>query len=81
LDYESLKKFGVVLKRARHFITCKGKYFGESHISEDKIRPHLISENAALNQQNKQGEQISFYSLYPDIFQPQDLHSIITGEL
>lgn len=81
LDYESLKKFGVVLKRARHFITCKGKHFGESLTNEDKIRPHLISGNAGLNQQNKQGEQISFYSLYPDVFQSQEIRSVITGEL
>lgn len=27
LDFESLKKLGVVLKRAKYFITCKGKYF------------------------------------------------------
>ncbi|MCP5455921.1 MAG: putative DNA modification/repair radical SAM protein [Thermotogae bacterium] len=28
LDFENLKSFGVVLKRAKYFITCKGKYYG-----------------------------------------------------
>jgi len=81
LDYESLKKFGVVLKRARHFITCKGKYYGKPLTNIDNIRSQLMSGNSLLNEQNKQGEQISFYSLYPDIFQSQDIYSIITGEL
>jgi len=27
LDFESLKKLGVSIKRAKYFITCKGKYF------------------------------------------------------
>ena len=30
LSYDSLKRLGVVLKRARYFITCKGKYYGLS---------------------------------------------------
>ena len=30
LSYDSLKRLGVVLKRARYFITCKGKYHGLS---------------------------------------------------
>lgn len=29
LEYEHLKKMRVVLKRARHFITCNGKFYGE----------------------------------------------------
>ena len=26
MDFDGLKKLGVVLKRAKYFITCKGKY-------------------------------------------------------
>ncbi len=28
LDYENLAKMRIVLKRAKHFITCKGKFYG-----------------------------------------------------
>lgn len=28
LSYYDLEKFGTVLKRARYFITCQGKYYG-----------------------------------------------------
>lgn len=27
MNFENLKKLGIVLKRARYFITCNGKYF------------------------------------------------------
>lgn len=43
LQFEHLKKLGVVLKRARYFITCDGKYydaiqkFNDSFISENLI--------------------------------------------
>lgn len=43
LQFEHLKKLGVVLKRARYFITCNGKYydtiqkFNDSFISENLI--------------------------------------------
>lgn len=44
LTFETLKKLGVVLKRARYFITCSGKYF-------DKIsyfNPTFINENLLI---------------------------------
>ena len=36
LDFESLAKMRVVLKRARHFITCKGKFYGLENIAQVK---------------------------------------------
>ncbi len=41
LQFEHLKKLGVVLKRARYFITCNGKYYD----SIKKFNDGLISEN------------------------------------
>lgn len=40
LSFEDLKKMRVVLKRARHFITCDGKFYGLD--DEEKIRRSLI---------------------------------------
>ena len=37
LTFEDLKKMRVVLKRARHFITCKGKFYGEQHHEQVKL--------------------------------------------
>ena len=41
LKFEDLKKLGIVLKRARYFITCNGKYY--DHIQ--KFNDRFISEN------------------------------------
>jgi putative DNA modification/repair radical SAM protein len=40
--YEDLKKMGVVLKRAKHFLTCSGKYFGEKNFLPEVIKGHLM---------------------------------------
>ncbi len=41
LNYEDLKKLGVVLKRAQHFITCRSKYHGAVGLNETNIRTVL----------------------------------------
>lgn len=42
VKYDDLKKMGVVLKRARHFLTCSGKYYGEKNFLPEVIRGHLL---------------------------------------
>jgi len=42
LDYEGLKKVGVVLKRARFFLTCQGKYFGDKNFTPEYIKLQLF---------------------------------------
>lgn len=42
LDFSALKKLGVVLKRARFFITCRGKYQGLTDINALFIREALV---------------------------------------
>lgn len=44
LDFEALKKMGVVLKRAHYFITCSGKMMYPVKIEEDYISSHLVGE-------------------------------------
>lgn len=41
LTFENLKKLGIVLKRARYFITCNGKYFDPIK----SFNQNFISEN------------------------------------
>ena len=41
LNYEDLRKIGVVLKRAQYFITCNGKYYGDVDFDEPLIRNKL----------------------------------------
>ena len=44
LDFDALKKIGVVLKRALYFITCSGRMMYPVKIEEDYISGHLIGE-------------------------------------
>lgn len=41
LDFDDLKKIGVVLKRARYFITCRGRYYARSGMGVDEIRENI----------------------------------------
>lgn len=45
LDFNDLKKVGVVLKRALYFITCNGKMMYNTKIDEDYITASLIYSN------------------------------------
>jgi predicted DNA-binding helix-hairpin-helix protein len=44
LSYEHLKQFRVVLKRAKYFITCQGKYFGSAPFESNTIRQYLVEK-------------------------------------
>lgn len=44
LDFDALKRIGVVLKRAIYFITCSGKMMYPVKIDEDYICSHLIGD-------------------------------------
>jgi putative DNA modification/repair radical SAM protein len=80
LNWESLRKIGVVLKRARFFITCQGKFYGESSMNESLIRENLTTKNKTAV---KPGwEQLSLFSYLPGAGSlPNDLSTNITGEL
>ncbi len=46
LRFEDLKKMGIVLKRARYFITCSGKFFErEKKFNETAIKTKLLEYN------------------------------------
>lgn len=58
VDYALLKKIGVVLKRAKYFITCRGKYYGEGAFNPDSIRFRLMP-----NSKDTDLEQLNIFSL------------------
>jgi len=75
LDYEDLKKIGVVLKRAKYFITCKGKYYGGISLYPENIRSRLI-QKPKDNQ-----HQLSIFDLYSRDILQREAPSKVTGEL
>ena len=58
LRFEDLIKMKIALKRAKHFITCNGKFYGAK--SETAMREYLIA-----NEQNEGAEQVDMFVLLP----------------
>lgn len=51
LDFDQLKRIGVVLKRAHYFITCNGKMLYHTKIEEDYITRRILELDHAKNWQ------------------------------
>ena len=79
LDFKALKSLGVVLKRAKYFITCKGKYFAEVN----KFNESFIETNLIYSERNDlplpQYQQLSLF----DKLKPtkEDKIKCLTGSL
>lgn len=66
LDYESLKKMGVVLKRAIYFITCKGKQMYPTKLEEDYILRNILDGKERLPSGIPQDVTYQQLSLFDD---------------
>lgn len=66
VTYEDLKKMGVVLKRAKYFILCHGKYYGEIDVDSDKIRNKMLFLDPTAKHINV--NQISMAEQFPALF-------------
>lgn len=66
LDFEDLKKMGVVLKRALYFITCKGKMMYPIRMDEDYITRNLLNTKEKLPE-GADGMSFRQLSLFDDI--------------
>lgn len=71
IDFEQLKKMRVVLKRARQFITCKGKFMGDGSLA--KIEESLLLGDGT--EEPEESEQLSMFST------PELSLSALTGDL
>lgn len=45
IQFDDLKKIGVVVKRARYFITCRGKYYGGANAAPEQIKKEALSSD------------------------------------
>lgn len=54
LKFETLKQLGVVLKRAKYFITCEGKQYSALKVDKDFIKQELLF-------QSKKGIQLKLW--------------------
>ena len=58
LDFDDLKKLGVVLKRAKYFITCKGIHSGIKSMEPVDIRANILGDSS-----KKDPRQLSLFDL------------------
>ena len=63
LTYDNLKKLGVVLKRARFFITCSGKFYGDKSMVSSRLKNYLLNHESF-----DKPRQISLFNLRSDLF-------------
>ena len=68
LDFDNLTKMRIVMKRAKHFITCKGKFYGSDSLAQ--VQTALQIEGA-----KDESEQLSMFS------EPSTAISALTGNL
>ena len=48
VKFDDLKKMGVVLKRAKYFLTCSGRYYGERRFEQETIRNSILQMENGL---------------------------------
>ncbi len=63
LNFDDLKKIGVVLKRALYFITCAGKMMYHTKLDENYICENLMRDKTQIPKDIRQGgyQQLSFF--------------------
>lgn len=66
LSYENLKKMGVVLKRAKYFILCDGKFYGGNKVTYESVRNQLVNHDPLMKKMNP--NQLKMASLFPEVF-------------
>lgn len=86
LDFESLKKMGVVLKRAMYFITCSGRMMYPTRMDEDYITSHLVGDERRAVWDISQRGAYRQLSLFDDMKlnmapAPADRYSVVTGSM
>ena len=61
LNFDGLKKLGVVMKRAQYFILCSGRGMEGLKISHDSILRGLLSDRRMQLMEGSSGEQLSLF--------------------
>ena len=79
LQFDDLKKLGVVLKRARYFITCNGKYYDPIfHFRKSFIEENLLFQER-LDTPKLKLNQLSLFDILPPT--KEDSIKCLTGNL
>ena len=66
LDFDALKRIGVVLKRAQYFVTCQGRSMVRRQEGPEGILRGLLSDRSLSMLPGAQGEQLSLFEVGDD---------------
>lgn len=66
LDFDGLKRIGVVLKRAHYFITCNGRMMYQTKIDEDYITRRILELDRKKNWELQYNTTFKQLSLFDD---------------
>ena len=77
IHFDGMKKIGVVMKRAKYFITCQGKYYSEFDIDSSYLRLSLTEKPQKKGTING---QLSFFDTNA-LVKVEDQYSKLFGEL
>lgn len=66
LDFDGLKRIGVVLKRAHYFITCNGRMMYQTKIDEDYITRRILELDRKKNWELEYNTTFKQLSLFDD---------------
>ena len=80
LDFDSLKRIGVVLKRAHYFITCNGRMMYHTKIDEDYITRQILDLDRKKNWELEYNTTFRQLSLFDDQ-SPLALNAFPTQEM
>jgi len=81
LDFDDLRKIGVVLKRACYFITCRGKYFSGSRVSGEDIRRNISTLLQPVGEKARRPDQLALFTAASVLPGVEDALSSASGEL
>ncbi len=83
LDFDALKKLGVVLKRARYFITCRGKASEGLKWNNDAVLRSLLSEKMldTIGMSYSMPEQLSLFPKQEILPSQEDFLKCLTGQI
>ena len=86
LLFEDLKKMGVVLKRARYFITCKGRMMEGARLDQDYITSCLVGDERRKAWDIENRDSFRQLTLFDDMHlempvTSEDHYASVTGSL